>query len=261
VGGLASSFLAPALHTHTRQLVNKENKGIIRTSYRHKTTLLPLGRAMGPSRAIILRAEGQRHSPWGLRSTSRLEQSSTVRPPAATQLTLPRRDETRSSKRGRVKWCGMGPCGRWPAPGWGVAGLGVRCARRGSVGRARGKSLGGHARRGWLWLDHPRALSPSALVHAMHAIYATAHHAGVCVCTKCPQRAQTMQRRPRTAWRGMACAAQHRLANNAGAASPALASDTSLLHRRWHYQAQRTCWGPSAFEGPQKQDLTVFLEV
>jgi hypothetical protein len=22
----------------------------------------------------------------------------------------------------------------------------------------------------------------------------------------------------------------------------------------------RTCWGPSAYEGPQKQDLTVFLE-
>jgi hypothetical protein len=97
VGDLASSFLAPALHTHTRQLVNKENKGIIRTSYRHKTTLLPLGRAMGPSRAIILRAEGQRHSPWGLRSTSRLEQSREQHGPAAGSHTAhaatARRDE------------------------------------------------------------------------------------------------------------------------------------------------------------------------
>jgi hypothetical protein len=23
---------------------------------------------------------------------------------------------------------------------------------------------------------------------------------------------------------------------------------------------KQTCWGPSAYEGPQKQDLTVFLE-
>jgi hypothetical protein len=24
--------------------------------------------------------------------------------------------------------------------------------------------------------------------------------------------------------------------------------------------ANPTCWGPSAYEGPQKQDLTIFLE-
>jgi hypothetical protein len=25
-------------------------------------------------------------------------------------------------------------------------------------------------------------------------------------------------------------------------------------------ELQRQCWGPSAYEGPQKQDLTIFLE-
>jgi hypothetical protein len=72
---------------------------------------------------------------------------------------------------GRVKWCGMGP---W-RPGGGSA---LRCARRGGVGRGRGKSLGRGTRtavRCCLWLDHPLAPSPSgrpperAFMHAcMH---------------------------------------------------------------------------------------------
>jgi hypothetical protein len=27
-----------------------------------------------------------------------------------------------------------------------------------------------------------------------------------------------------------------------------------------HAKGGESCWGPSAYEGPQKQDLTVFLE-
>ena len=62
----------------------------------------------------------------------------------------------------------------WPVAGArlgrGGARRALRCARRGSVGRARGKSLGGHARRGWLWLDHPRALSPSLSLSLLYGV-------------------------------------------------------------------------------------------
>jgi hypothetical protein len=74
-----------------------------------------------------------------------------------------------------------------------------------------------------------------------------------CVCPKCPSSARKRNDAAaaaaaasghRAARRGTA---QHRLANNAGrrtgAASPALASDTSLLHRRWHCQTQHAAHG------------------
>lgn len=137
----------------------------------------------------------------------------------------------------------------------GRRGLGVRCARRGGVGRGRGKSLGGHAHRGCLWLDHPARASVHAVhTHAWHA-YATGHGAPchACVQSVRPARAkETMQQQQRagTARRGTA---QHRLANNAGrrtgAASPALASDTSLLHRRWHCQTQHAAHGYTTKQG------------
>jgi transposase InsO family protein len=37
------------------------------------------------------------------------------------------------------------------------------------------------------------------------------------------------------------------------------AVNTSCHAINWLY-LHRLCWGPSAYEGPQKQDLTVFLE-
>jgi hypothetical protein len=36
------------------------------------------------------------------------------------------------------------------------------------------------------------------------------------------------------------------------------ASSSSYAHGR--NRPRRHCWGPSAYEGPQKQDLTIFLE-
>jgi hypothetical protein len=160
---------------------------------------LSSGTGPGASSSVVQR--GRETFPLG--STSREQRSSRVYSPhgpvagsRTAHAATPWRDE--NSKRGRVKWCGMGP---WPAAGRGVAGLGVRCARRGGVGRGRGKSLGGHAHRGCLWLDHPR----------VHAVHTHACHGPrrtmPCVCPKRPARAQTMQCSER-APRGAAYAAQ-----------------------------------------------------
>jgi hypothetical protein len=37
-------------------------------------------------------------------------------------------------------------------------------------------------------------------------------------------------------------------------------SKNTTRHMRWHKEGIRECWGPSASEGPQKHDLTMFLE-
>jgi len=95
-----------------------------------------------------------------------------------------------------------------------VAGLGVRCARRGGVGRGRGKSLGGHAHRGCLWLDHQRAhthtrLSPSVRARAsmrcirMHATGHGAQHAMRVSKVSSTRRANDAVQRAGAARRGM----------------------------------------------------------
>ena len=137
---------------------------------------------------------------------------------------------------------GMGPGrgrGRRPAGAWAWRGLGVRCARRGGVGRGRGKSLAGtRTAAGRAALDHARGHThthtlthPSVSARPWRRIRMPrrAPRRGACVCPKSPARRQ----------------AGHRgLGDNAGAASPALASDGSLLHRRWHtarFLVQRRC--------------------
>ena len=83
-----------------------------------------------------------------------------------------------------------------------VAGLGVRCARRGGVGRGRGKSLGGHAHRGCLWLDHPRARESMRCIR-MQATGHGAHHAMRVSKVSSTRRANDAVQRAGTARRGM----------------------------------------------------------
>jgi hypothetical protein len=76
-------------------------------------------------------------------------------------------------------------------------------------------------------------------------MHATGHGAPCHACVQSVQRAR--KRCSAASGHRAARRTQHRLANNAGrtgAASPALASDTSLLlHRRWHCQTQHAAHG------------------
>ena len=128
----------------------------------------------------------------------------------------------------------MGPGrgrGRRPAGAW--AWRGSACAARagavsaGAAAKAwRARAALDHARGHTHTLTHP---SLSARPWRRIRMPRRAPRRGACVCPKSPARRQ----------------AGHRgLGDNAGAASPALASDGSLLHRRWHtarFLVKRRC--------------------